>query len=45
MCRFHDVSKKFNVGKERYIYNKTNAVYLSDNLKKRENIFKEILTE
>ena len=33
ICRFHDTSKKLNIGKEIYIYNKTNAQSLYKNLK------------
>ena len=33
ICRFHDTSKKLNIGKEMYIYNKTNAPFLNKNLK------------
>ena len=32
ICRFHDTSKKLNVYKELYIYNKTNAPYLNKSL-------------
>ena len=31
ICRFHDTSKKLNVGKEWYIYNKTNSPFLNKN--------------
>ena len=33
ICRFHDTSKKLNIGKEMYIYNKTNTAFLNKNLK------------
>jgi ectoine hydroxylase-related dioxygenase (phytanoyl-CoA dioxygenase family) len=33
ICRFHDTSKKFNIGKEIYIYDKTYTPYLNKNLK------------
>jgi len=33
LCRFHDTSKKFNIGKEIYIYDKTYTPYLNKNLK------------
>ena len=33
ICRFHDTSKKFNIGKETYIFNKTKARFLNKNLK------------
>ncbi len=33
ICRFHDTSKKLNIGKEMYIYNKTNSPLLNKNLK------------
>ena len=32
-CRFHDTSKKLNIGKELYIYNKTKSPFLNKNLK------------
>ena len=32
-CRFHDISKKFNIGKEIYIYKKTNKPFLNKNFK------------
>mgnify|MGYP001239567387 CR=1 FL=1 len=28
LCRFHDASNKFNIGKEAYVYNKTNRITL-----------------
>ncbi len=33
ICRFHDTSKKINIGKEMYIYNKTKTPFLNNNLK------------
>ena len=33
ICRFHDTSKKINIGKEMYIYNKTKTPFLNKNLK------------
>ena len=33
ICRFHDTSEKFNIGKEMYIYNKTKTPFLNKNLK------------
>ena len=33
ICRFHDTSKKINIGKEMYIYNKTKAPFVNKNLK------------
>jgi len=33
ICRFHDTSKKFNIGKEMYIYKKTNTPFLNKKLK------------
>ncbi len=32
ICRFHDTSKKLNIGEEHYIYNKTNSPLLNKNL-------------
>ena len=33
ICRFHDISKKLNIGKEMYIFNKTKTVFYNKNLK------------
>ena len=33
ICRFHDTSKKINIGKEMYIFNKTKTPFLNKNLK------------
>tara|TARA_Y100000590_G_C15667116_1_gene994906 strand:+ start:611 stop:1450 length:840 start_codon:yes stop_codon:yes gene_type:complete len=30
-CRYHDTSKDFNIGKERYFFNKTKSIYLIKN--------------
>ena len=32
MCRIHDTSKSFNVGKEEYIFNKTNSAFFNKKL-------------
>ena len=37
ICRFHDTSKKLNIGKEMYIYDKTNALSLNKNFKRTIN--------
>ena len=39
ICRFHDTSKKLNIGKELYMYTKTNNLAFNKNLKRSAATF------
>ena len=39
ICRFHDISKKLNIGKELYMYTKTNNLAFNKNLKRSAATF------